>query len=253
MRIHSATPSHRRRARGFTLIEVILAISIAIAILVAALFFQSQASNLRGQLLDEADRIASIRLVMDRLTTELRAAFVVPQYGFAGDATSMTFVTAAAPALPGRSGGTSARTDLRLVAYSLGRSVEGTNEIVSGLIRSEQPLVEKPVARTAFAIAPAPEATNSPARGPEPLTDLIRFVRIWYWDGSEWSATWNSPDLPRGIEINLGAEPLPEDGALADYPGDLYRRVIYLPASREIDDYSDLFDAKETASTRMTP
>ena len=54
-----------RRARAFTLVEVILAISIAIGILVVALYFYSQATNLRAQLLEEADRISSIRLVMD--------------------------------------------------------------------------------------------------------------------------------------------------------------------------------------------
>jgi type II secretory pathway pseudopilin PulG len=74
-------------ARAFTLVEVILAISIAIGILVVALFFHSQASHLRAQLLDESDRIAAIRLVMERLTAELRSAFEQPQYGFTGDAT----------------------------------------------------------------------------------------------------------------------------------------------------------------------
>jgi hypothetical protein len=257
-------------ARAFTLVEVILAISIAIGILVVALFFHSQASHLRAQLLDESDRIAAIRLVMERLTAELRSAFEQPQYGFTGDATSLRFVTAVAPALPGRLAPAAPRTDLRLVSYNLGKMLEGTNEIVTGLIRAEQPLVEALAIRGAFA-APAPLAdaaltntldaatamasgsTNAPARGLEPLTESIRFVRLWFWDGYEWSATWDSPQLPRGVEINLGTELLPEDGTLMDYPGDLYRRVVYLPASRELDDFFDLFDAAENVSDPTTP
>lgn len=255
-------------ARAFTLIEVILAISIAIGILVVALFFHGQATNLRAQLLEESDRIAAARLVMERLTAELRSAFEQPQYGFTGNATSLRFVTAAAPALPGRRGNAGSQTDLRLVAYSLGRTLEGTNEIVTGLMRSEHPLVEAPTARghlaapavttspaltNALSAAVSPEATNTMAQSAEPLTDGIRFVRLWFWDGSEWSATWDSPQLPRGVEINLGTEPLPEDATLAEYPGDLYRRVIYLPASRELDDFFDLFDAAESVATPTAP
>jgi hypothetical protein len=256
-------------ARAFTLVEVILAISIAIGILVVALFFHSQATHLRAQLLDESDRIAAIRLVMERLTAELRAAFEQPQYGFTGDATSLRFVTAVAPARPDRTGSALPRTDLRLVSYRLGKTLEGTNEIVTGLIRAEQPLVEAPAARGALALpatpvpadatnaldfaAAVPESTNALARGPEPITEAIRFVRLWFWDGYEWSATWDSPQLPRGIEINLGSQLLPEDGTLADYPGDLYRRVIYLPASRALDDFSDLFDATESMDAEVLP
>lgn len=240
-------------ARAFTLVEVILALSIAIGILVVALYFHSQAANLRAQLLAESDRIAAVRLVMDRITAELRAAFEQPQHGFTGDATSLRFVTAVAPASPGRAAGLSARTDLRLVAYSVGTGIEGTNEVVTGLIRTEQPLVERPAPRTAPAAPPAPDTTNAPARGPEPVTDAIRFVRLWFWDGHGWSATWDSPHLPRGVEINLGTVPLPEDVGLADYPGDLYRRVVYLPTSREVDDFFEVIDGPERASIPATP
>ena len=82
---------------GFTLIEVILALSIAIGILVVALYFYSQTANLRGQLLDESDRLADLRLVMDRLTGELRSALEIPRQRFSGEGTSLSFVTVAAP------------------------------------------------------------------------------------------------------------------------------------------------------------
>lgn len=244
---------------GFTLVEVILAISLAIGILVVALYFHGQATNLRAQLLEESDRVAAIRLVMDRLTSELRNAFAQPQQGFSGDATSLRFVTTEAPA---RATGpvpstrrAAPRTDLRLIAYGLGKTIEGTNEIATGLTRTEQLLVEKPESKSALAMSSPPDPAIAPARAPELMTDAIRFLRLWYWDGQGWSATWESSQLPRGLEITLGAEPLPVDASLADYPGELFRRVIYLPTSRVIEDEFDLIDPTETAApvTAATP
>jgi type II secretory pathway pseudopilin PulG len=240
------------RSRAFTLVEVILAIGIAIGILVVGLYFHGQAANLRAQLLQESDRIATARLVMDRLTFELRNAFAQPQYGFTGDAASLRFVTAEAPSRAAGNAtpsirGAAPRTDLRLVTYGLGKNIEGTNEVVTGLTRTEQPLLEKPHAPSAFATPVTPDSTNVLALGPEPLTGSIRFLRLWYWDGYGWSATWDSDQLPRGVEITLGAEPFAADAVLADYPGDIFRRVIYLPTSREIGPL-DLIDANQSAS-----
>ena len=75
----------RRDARcgAFTLVEVILAIAIATGLLVIALTFYQQATELRGQILVESERISVIRLVSDRLTADLRQAHPV-----AGDAES---------------------------------------------------------------------------------------------------------------------------------------------------------------------
>jgi hypothetical protein len=145
------------------------------------------------------------------------------------------------------------RTDLRLVSYGLSKALDGTNEVATGLTRTEQPLVEKPATSSAFSPPPAPDATNAPTRSLEPMTDSIRLLRIWYWDGNGWLATWKSDQLPRGVEITLGGEPLPDDASIADYTGELYRRVIYLPTSREVDEISDLFDPIETASSNAAP
>src|SRR5439155_8813829 len=82
--LQNTSPNLRPGAlsRGFTLVEVILAIGIAIGILMVALYLHSQATNLRAQLLRESERIAAMRLVMERLTSELRNAFAQPEYGF---------------------------------------------------------------------------------------------------------------------------------------------------------------------------
>ena len=253
MTLRQTIPDRSRRASAFTLVEVILAISIAIGILVVALFFYSQATNLRAQLLEESDRISSIRLMMDRLTSELRHAFAQPQTGFDGSATSLSFVTTEPPSRASTTGVGTFRTDLRLVSYGLSKTLDGTNEVATGLTRTEQPLVERPALTSAFAPATAPDGTNAPVRSLEPLTDTIRLLRLWYWDGYGWSSTWKSDQLPRGVEITLGTEPLPDDASISDYTGELYRRVIFLPTSREIDDTSDLFDPIETASAAAPP
>ena len=248
---------NRGRAGAFTLIEIILAISLAIGILVVALFFHSQATNLRAQLLDESDRIAAIRLVMDRLTSELRHAFAHPRQSFTGEATSLQFVTIDAPwraTLTARSSSVRAapRTDLKLVTYGLGKTLEGTNEVVTGLTRAERPLVAKPRSRTSLDAPAVPESTNAPAPGLEPMSEAIRFLRFRYWDGSSWSTSWDSQLLPRGVEITLGVAPLPEDSPLADYPGDVFRRVVHLPMSGEIDGTSASFDSTERAFSTTT-
>lgn len=240
-------------SRAFTLIEVILAIGIAIGILAVGLYFHSQATNLRAQLLLESDRISAIRLVMDRLTTELRNAFAQPQYGFMGDATSLRFVTAEAPS-PAAAHAfalrAAPRADLRLVTYGLSKNIEGTNQLVTGLARTEELLLERPGAPNALATPLTADSTNAPAMGVELLTDAIRFLRVWYWDGYGWSATWDSDQLPRGVEVTLGAEALAADASPADYAGEFFRRVIYLPTSREIDP-SDLIDTTGNASSTI--
>jgi hypothetical protein len=209
-----------------------------------------------------------MRLVMDRLTSELRNAFAQPQYGFRGDATSLRFVTTETPMRPASMVTLWARqagpvTDLRLVSYGLSKTIEGTNEVATGLVRTEQLLIERPETTSALPLshfdgsglgtnssahAVSASDTNIVVQGPEPTTEVIRLLRFWYWDGSDWSETWESSDLPRGVEISLGAESWPKDASIVDYPGEIFRRTVYLPTSREIEK-----DLTESGSSSNTP
>ena len=244
----------RQRRNGFTLLEVILALSIAIGLLVVALYFYQQAAELRTQLLQESERLSTVRLLLDRITTDLRTAYAQPQQGFTGNATSMRFIRtdvlsrmAWMASLPGRSA--PVETDLKIVSYGITTGVEGTNQVVGGITRVEQALIEKTGRKEKQKleeVIPAPDvpaagsnvvdsaATSKPAV--EPLTDALHFVSFWYWDGAEWSETWDSPDLPRGVEVTLGAEPLPAGLDPLEYPFEIFQRVIYLPGSSEISD-----------------
>jgi hypothetical protein len=221
---------------GFTVLEVILAIVIAAGILVAALHFYRQAADLRARLLEEADRLTTIRLILDRMTWDLRTAFAQPQEGFTGSSAAMRFVKSDLPQRAAWATGpfgrlTSAETDLKLITYHAATALEGTNLIVTGLARTEGPLVEWRSLAALRAVAghevePA-QATN---RVDEPLTDAVRFVHFRYWDGLKWADSWDGTTLPLGVEVNFGIEVLPDDATPEEYPYEVFRRVICLPS-----------------------
>ncbi len=256
----AAADRRRRARRAFTLVEVILAIAIATGILLVALVFYSQTANLRSQLITEAEHLSALRLVMDRLASDLNSAFEQPQIGFNGTADSMEFVVSKAPDLS-RPGALSAvpTSDLRRVAYYLTAALEGTNFLVTGLDRTEQSLVTRPPspkgADAAAEAAPsagggagstsAPpvslDATNAVASAVEPLADSIRFARFRYWDGVDWLEAWDSPGLPAAVEISLGLEALPENELPDATPTEVFRRVVVLPARAPVtDDWASL-------------
>jgi type II secretory pathway pseudopilin PulG len=251
-----------RPCGAFTLVEVILAISIAIGILVVALYFYGQATDLRARLIEEAERISSIRLCLDRLGSDLRQAFAQPQIGFTGTASSMHFVTAGLPLRSAPSAASWSQPillDLRIVSYAANVSNEGTNQVVTGLSRSEAPLLDQPPTGSFSTNSPAAAATlagvgatapGSPLPTPAGAgagrkgslwIDSIHFLQLAYWDGSGWSDHWDSSVPPEAVEVLLGAEALPEGTDPMDYPFELFRRVIYLPGSRGADDPLDLF------------
>ena len=222
---------------GFTLIEVVLAILIALSILLVMMFFYSQAAELRNQLLRETDRLSAIRLVMERLTSDLRCARsdFAQGIGLKGDATSVSFLSTAvlsSAAWNTDEAGRVARaeSDLRRISYRATTRLEETNVLITGLTRDEQPMVKPRATQDIFADALDPLFWEDAAPAPEePLTEAIRFVRFRYWDGSAWQAVWDSEDLPRGVEVSFGGELLPEDLTPDEYPFEVFRRIVYLP------------------------
>ena len=244
-------PRRRTVTAAFTLVEVVLAIGIAIGLLVVALYFYQQAAHLRAQLLEESDRLATVRLLLDRITTDLRTAYAQPQTGFAGGSASMSFVRTDALSRPAwitdlGNSPASLETDLKLVRYDVTTALEGTNLVVRGLTRVEQPL------ETARPLPDAPAGGTGPADLSvqsklvlEPLTDALRFVHLRYWDGASWQEKWDSSQLPKGVAVTLGVEPLPEGVEAADYPSEMFRRVIALPSHRGMDDDVEFFGALE--------
>lgn len=150
MRATPATASAlgaRVRRRGFTLLEVIMALSIALGLLAVVLFFYQQASRLRDATLADTSRLAAVRLCLDRLATELRTASTRPGT-FRGGPQSIEFVQcdSASPAswvAGSNTIGVVDRFPVRRIRYA-GRALDESGSVngnVSGVDRSEEPLV----------------------------------------------------------------------------------------------------------------
>jgi type II secretory pathway pseudopilin PulG len=223
---------------AFTLVEVILAITIAAGLLVIAISYYQRAADLRNQLLEESERLATMRLLMDRISLDLRTAFAEPRQGFSGSADSMKFAHLGSP-----TPGNLAEGAMKLVTYSVVTNSEGTNSTIVGFNRVEAPLVEMRAAATTNreplsfngGMDPLAIATNNMV---DPLTRVIHLVQFRYFDGNEWLDSWNGVDLPMGVEVTLGAEPPSPDEQ--EYSGEVFKRIIYVPAGRNSSGWEDL-------------
>jgi type II secretory pathway pseudopilin PulG len=215
-----------RKRTAFTLIEVVLAISIAIGIMLVLLFFYHQAASLRAQLMQEAERLSTVRLLMDRISMELRTsrAHAFYEAAFLGDPQFIQFVRTdlVSPAAWKQGERVSmAQTDLKLVRYSLNADTNA----VAGLYREEEPLVETRTVRSASVVVDV-----EPLKRLEPLSEEIRYVHFRYWDGTKWLEAWDGVKLPIGVEISLGFEaPVTDEQGFTT--GEVFRRVVYLPGA----------------------
>ncbi|MEY4689975.1 MAG: hypothetical protein RIT19_300 [Verrucomicrobiota bacterium] len=234
------------RTRGFTLIEVVLAIVIAVGLLTGVLVFYRQAAVLREEILRKADHLSAVRLVMDRISTELRTA--PPGTGGApvvsGDSRSLRMLHTTVPSRTPWRGGTLGRSgfgeaDWVEVSY---RCSTDTNQ--PGLFRQERiPAGGATVATnlpTDLETAGGVGTNTFNAPIGIPLSEAIRHLGFRYWDGSRWLNAWDRAEPPTAVEVSLGLEPPDEEEALADdsdtgapeeYPFEVFRRVIALPTA----------------------
>ncbi len=215
---------------AFTLIEVILSIVIALGILVVLLYFYQQATNLRAQAIQETERIAAARLLMDRITAELRASRSESKLGsgFVGESNSIQFVKTDVPPFASWTGGALGRstfpvTDLKTIRYRL-QSSDGTN--VGGLLRSEEPLA--PYQQSSLPEDSDDQTNDVIVVTLPPVLEEIRFLQFRYWSGTNWLDSWQGPTPPMGVEVSLGAEPATNGMDLTEYPAEIFRRVVYL-------------------------
>lgn len=221
--------------RAFTLVEVILAVSLTMGLVGAALAFYQQIISARQAF---ADRLGTVELtstrraVMERMTGELRSAIVYPflKMGLTGDSEGMQFMVATLPgqdvwadedisdlpAVP--------QHDVRMVGYRLRRSEDPNtgDEIIEGIERTVRTVIAAEVVEEDVDLAGALIAPN------------FQFLSLRYWDNQsgDWLETWDGGDLPLAVEIVIGIEPLPENTEPADYPFETFRRVVYVPAGK---------------------
>jgi len=218
----------RAGQRGFTLIEIILAVTLAVGLIAAALAFYDQAIRARRAITQQIEAICAVRDVMDRITAELRSVSARSPLGESldGDGEQLRMIVAR---LPGPAAWVSQdladqpvppQQDLRRVTYSIRRTDSGDGQMtIDGLQRTQQKLL------TAIEAVEGREISN------ELIAPDVKFVRLRYWDRSGWSDSWVSQGPPLAVEVTLGLDPLPEGTDPNDYPYETYRRVVYIPAS----------------------
>jgi type II secretory pathway component PulJ len=213
--------------RAFTLIEILLAVVLVVALMGTLLAFYRSSLEARADISRRMELLAAERILMDRLTNELRTALVYPfiQTGLDGSNDRMTFITAT---LPGPAVWTvrkitedppPAESDLQLVGYRL-RVVE----FEPGAFRAEG------LERTCQKIIAVQTAEEGKEISVALLTSRIRFLNLRYWDGADWVTSWGG-GLPKAVEVTLGEEPLPEGLLPEEYPYATFRRVIYVPGA----------------------
>jgi prepilin-type N-terminal cleavage/methylation domain-containing protein len=95
--------SPRAAKPGFTLLEVVLAVTLALVLMAAMFTFYKQSSDVRASLSEEAQTVGAERAVMGLITNELRSALVnrLAGLGLEGGIDRMRFATTT---LPPRSG-----------------------------------------------------------------------------------------------------------------------------------------------------
>lgn len=213
---------------AFTLLEVILAVTLGLGLVGSVMVFYDHAANVRKAVLSDAEMVAAERIIMDRITDELRGATVYPflDMGVEGRPGEIHFITTA---LPGpRAWAVRKATedpippacDLRIVGYRLGTSEDENGRMqINGLERTDQRIL---TART------AQEGREIIA---SLLTPHVRFIRFRYRAAGGWTESWTRRDLPGAVEITLGFKPLPEDTDPQDYPYQTFRRVVFVPGS----------------------
>jgi hypothetical protein len=238
------------------LVEVILAILIISGIMTVLLYFYQRTAQVRQSALDETQFLSEARMFLDQVSGELRTARLVPDQfvGFEGSSNSVSFVCTGIPQVARWIVSTNENvalppsTDLKRVSYSL---LGGTNLLaVRGLDRTEELLlgsgftastnatefVDPTEEEDVLAAADLLLSTNLIGQLRPPLTERIQHLRFRFWDGKGWFESWSGMELPTGVEISLGREPMPAvaEGVEA-YPYDLMRRVVFLPNSTHPD------------------
>jgi type II secretory pathway pseudopilin PulG len=229
----------QRATVAFTLVEVVLAIAISVGLMFVALFFYSQCANLRTQLIDESERIGTLRLLLQKMTADLRSAQAQDQFGFTGASNSIEFVKLGVLPLSSWNVGSNAIVNfpsgLSQVSYQLMSGADGTNLVSLGIAHRETPLNvllnTSPAAQTQPVAGATHYSAGTGTNGAVStnvaglLTDKIHTMQFRYWDGAAWTNTWDGMVPPAGVEIILAMDALDP----ADTNAEFYRRVVVIP------------------------
>lgn len=253
-----------RRRSAFTLLEVLLAVVIAAGLLSTAMYFYHKSSRFRSDLILETERIASARLILNRMSTELRSSLHHPvrNIGFKGGSNWVEFLKTEIPseaswAISTENSSSAAypETGYRLIRYELamknvidtGLDNAANREMIENLNLDNNsggdPSGDFPSLKQGDAIdraerrlLTAKASTNSLATvriKPVRITDELKYMQIRYLNNGNWAETWGGPNPPAGIEISLGIDPLSATNLLEEYTNHVFRRIVRIPTSSD--------------------
>jgi len=230
--------------RGFTLLEVILAIALTVGFIGAVIGFHHRAGWMRQVLVDDMAASSAQRVLMDRWTDDLEGAmpYSFLQMGLEGtlnaetDLPELRFITAT---LPGPAIWAQRNAledpippehDLQMIMYRLHSfRCEDRHVHVTGLERISQKI-----------IAPTQVSDDYKDVTPSMFLPQVRFLDIQYTDGAEWFDTWPMQEwdgrdprrrnLPVAVKVTIGKEELPPNMKLDDYLAEFptFSRTIFL-------------------------
>jgi len=252
----------QRRRTAFTLLEVLLAVVIATGLLSTAMYFYQKSSRFRSDLILETERIASARLILNRMSTELRSTLHHPvrNIGFKGGSNWVEFLKTEIPseaswAMSTENSSSSAYPEAgyRLIRYELamknvidtGLDNAANREMIENLNLDNNsdgapggdfPSLKQgdAIDRTERRLLTAKASTNSLATvriEPVRITDQLKYMQLRYLNNGNWAENWGGPNPPAGIEISLGIDPLSVTNLLEEYTNHVYRRIVRIPTS----------------------
>ena len=252
----------QRRRTAFTLLEVLLAVVIATGLLSTAMYFYQKSSRFRSDLILETERIASARLILNRMSTELRSTLQHPvrNIGFKGGSNWVEFLKTEIPseaswAMSTENSSSSAYPEAgyRLIRYELamknvidtGLDNTANREMIENLNLDNNsdvapggdfPSLKQgdAINRTERRLLTAKASTNSLATvriEPVRITDQLKYMQLRYLNNGNWAENWGGPNPPAGIEISLGIDPLSVTNLLEEYTNHVYRRIVRIPTS----------------------
>ena len=258
----SRLAKRQRRRTAFTLLEVLFAVVIAAGLLATAMYFYQKSSRFRSDLILETERIASARLILNRMSTELRSTLHHPvrNIGFKGGSNWVEFLKTEIPseaswAMSTENSSSSAYPEAgyRLIRYELamknvidtGLDNTANREMIENLNLDNNsdvapggdfPSLKQgdAIDRTERRLLTAKASTNSLATvriEPVRITDQLKYMQLRYLNNGNWAENWGGPNPPAGIEISLGIDPLSVTNLLEEYTNHVYRRIVRIPTS----------------------
>lgn len=206
-----------RRANGFTLMEVMIAVAITslMGVMVAAAF--TSAFNAREVVTEEAERYRMIRTAFSRMSREIGAAFVSDRYdaeryrdqndrptNFIGEEDSLLFTSFAHQRLYADA----KESDQMIVEYRVDTSPDPKAKGRDDLIRRVNPIVQERMDRGGTE---------------DVLLEGVKKIEFAYWDSDkkEWDDEWDTRRVERKAilpsRVRLTVYALDEDGKEVQY------------------------------------